>query len=244
MGTLKKIIIIFFSYTACKPIPVMIFGVLIARKSYSLQKYFCVLMIVIGVGVFIYKNDHESHAKDYLNWGNILIGISLLTDGIMGASEDLMRKNSKPSAINFMFYLNAWSSLFLSVMLLANNEGLEFIKFTIRHNEVLLYLGCVLVTGSFGQFFLSSTLTNFGALPLSIVTTLRKFFTILLSCFLYNNTLSLQQWIATGIIFGALTLDVILRGTKFLNPKELNLEKNVKSDDSKIKEVQVIKTIA
>lgn len=41
---------------SCKPIPVMILGVLIGRKSYPLTKYLFVLMIVIGVGIFMYKD--------------------------------------------------------------------------------------------------------------------------------------------------------------------------------------------
>lgn len=41
---------------SCKPIPVMILGVLIGRKSYALSKYLFVLMIVLGVGIFMYKD--------------------------------------------------------------------------------------------------------------------------------------------------------------------------------------------
>lgn len=47
---------------SCKPIPVMILGVLIGRKSYSLLKYLFVLMIVAGVGLFMYK-DNQSGGK-------------------------------------------------------------------------------------------------------------------------------------------------------------------------------------
>ena len=43
-----------------KPIPVMLVGVLLANKRYRVQKYFFVLMIVIGVIMFIYK---EGKAK-------------------------------------------------------------------------------------------------------------------------------------------------------------------------------------
>lgn len=39
-----------------KPIPVMILGVLFAHKRYPLAKYFCVLLITIGVAMFIYKD--------------------------------------------------------------------------------------------------------------------------------------------------------------------------------------------
>lgn len=41
---------------SCKPIPIMIFGVLFASKRYYWRKYLYVFMIVIGVVLFLYKD--------------------------------------------------------------------------------------------------------------------------------------------------------------------------------------------
>ena len=40
---------------SCKPIPVMILGVLVGRKSYPARKYLFILMIVAGVAMFMFK---------------------------------------------------------------------------------------------------------------------------------------------------------------------------------------------
>jgi len=42
---------------SCKPIPVMILGVLLGRKRYPLLKYLFILMIVAGVAMFMYKEN-------------------------------------------------------------------------------------------------------------------------------------------------------------------------------------------
>ena len=42
---------------SCKPIPVMVLGVVIGRKRYPLLKYLFVLTIVAGVALFMYKGD-------------------------------------------------------------------------------------------------------------------------------------------------------------------------------------------
>lgn len=202
----------------------MIFGVLIAKKSYSLKTYFCVLMIVLGVGMFMFKSDQADSTESFWNYGILFIGFSLLADGLHGASQDAMIKISKPSAFNYMLFVNMWSSLFLLVALVPNCEAIEFVNFIMRHYEVLLFMGVVVVTGSFGQYFLSSMVTNFGPLSVAIVTTLRKFFTVLLSCFIFSSELSIQQWIATLIIFGALTLDVILEVKEENNIKDNNVK--------------------
>lgn len=39
-----------------KPIPVMILGVLLGRKSYPWKKYFVVFLVVTGVALFLYKD--------------------------------------------------------------------------------------------------------------------------------------------------------------------------------------------
>lgn len=40
---------------SCKPVPIMVFGFLFAGKRYNWKKYVFVLMIVIGVMLFVYK---------------------------------------------------------------------------------------------------------------------------------------------------------------------------------------------
>ena len=42
---------------SAKPIPVLILGVIFARKRYPVGKFFYVLMIVIGVAMFLFKDD-------------------------------------------------------------------------------------------------------------------------------------------------------------------------------------------
>lgn len=80
-----------------KPIPVMLLGVLLAHKRYTIQKYFFVVMIVVGVIMFIYKDGKAKDGESNNHIGLILIGLSLLSDGVLGAIEDRMRAATKPS---------------------------------------------------------------------------------------------------------------------------------------------------
>ena len=73
---------------SCKPIPVMIFGVLVGRKSYPLLKYLFILMIVLGVAVFMYKDKVGAAAvsagEGILGVGELLLLLSLTCDGLTG----------------------------------------------------------------------------------------------------------------------------------------------------------------
>ena len=55
---------------SCKPIPVMVLGVLIGRKRYPLLKYLFILLIVAGVALFMYKDGGKSGKAE----GEPLIG--------------------------------------------------------------------------------------------------------------------------------------------------------------------------
>lgn len=77
---------------SCKPIPVMIIGVLYAKKRYPLLKYLFVFLIVLGVGTFMYNPSKSSSGSKgtttSLIWvGELLLMFSLVMDGFTGAIQ-------------------------------------------------------------------------------------------------------------------------------------------------------------
>ncbi|KAG5684403.1 hypothetical protein PVAND_013638 [Polypedilum vanderplanki] len=217
---------------SAKPIPVMLLGVLIGRKTYTVYKYIFVVIIVIGVALFSFKEKYDKKDGEDPILGIILFSVSLLMDGFLGAFEERMRSVSKPTPLNLMLFMNAWNTLYLTIFLLISNEGVEFFYFCQRNPIVIRDLSIVVVLGICGQFCITSMISNFGALPLSLVTTLRKFVTVLLSVIIFNNVLSIRQWIAATIIFTALFLDGYFskKGKKKDKQKE-----NVDVEEDKVK---------
>lgn len=192
-----------------KPIPVMLLGVLLAHKRYTVQKYFFVLMIVVGVIMFIYKDGKSKDGDSNNHIGLILIGISLLSDGVLGAIEDRMRAATKPSTFNFMFSINMYSAIFLVIGTIATGEIVHFYEFASKYPDVYLKIGAAALVGSMGQIFIFMMISEFGPLPCSIVTTTRKFFTVLISVIFMGNPLTTQQQIATAVVFAALFADAL-----------------------------------
>lgn len=74
---------------AAKPIPVMVLGVLIGRKVYPLRKYFFVLLIVLGVVLFMYKDQPKKATEEVMGFGigEVLLILSLVMDGLTGAVQ-------------------------------------------------------------------------------------------------------------------------------------------------------------
>ncbi|KAL7030456.1 hypothetical protein ACKWTF_006661 [Chironomus riparius] len=201
----------------------MILGVLIGRKSYRAQKYVSVIFIIFGVIMFSFKPNYQESESENLLYGNSFIGLSLVMDGLLGALQDRMRSISKPTTLNLMLFMNAWSSLYLVFPLIITNEGIDFIHFCLTHPKIIIDLSVIVTVGTIGQFFIAQMISNFGALPLSLVMTVRKFLTVFLSVIIFGNELSIIQWIATGVIFIALVGDSMFRG-KSSESNESSLE--------------------
>lgn len=187
----------------------MILGYLLGRKTYKPQKIVFVLVIVAGVILFVFKDKYDEKDGENPLLGNSLIAFSLLMDGFTGASEDRMRQASRPTALNLMHFVNLWSSGILIIGVIVFGEAPKFIEFVTKFPEILKYLGLAVLVGALGQIFINSMVANFGPLPLSITTTTRKFFSVFLSVILFNNSLTIRQWCAAGVIFGALFIDAV-----------------------------------
>ncbi|KAK6040829.1 UAA transporter family protein, partial [Cooperia oncophora] len=109
---------------SCKPIPVLIFGVLFAGKKYSWRKYVFIIMIVL---------------------------LSLTMDGTTTSIQDRINKSYKRSTLSMMFYMNFFSTIYLMIGLFVTGELYEFIGFVQRHPHVLYELCFVAASSCGGQ---------------------------------------------------------------------------------------------
>lgn len=191
-----------------KPIPVMLLGVLLGNKSYPARKYICVLLVVIGVALFMYKDGKQSSGGNSLmGFGEVLLLLSLIMDGLTGAIQERMRAEYKTKSLHMMSSMNKWSVIFLGITIIYTGELMEFIMFIDRHRGILWELVSFSLASAQGQMFIFLMIEHFGPLPCSIVTTTRKFFTVLFSIVFFGNSLLPRQWLATIIVFSGLFLD-------------------------------------
>ncbi|WAR06078.1 S35B1-like protein [Mya arenaria] len=175
-----------------KPIPVMILGILLAKKRYPAAKFLFILMICMGVALFMFKDKpavaDESHG---FGFGEVLLLVSLTLDGLV-----------------------------------VTGEGLAFLGFMERFPSILIKMVTFGIASAIGQVFIFITVTSFGPLPCSIITTTRKFFTILGSVIIFQNPINSRQWAGTVLVFMGLGLDSAYGKEK----KDIKNVKNVKNE--------------
>jgi len=216
---------------SCKPIPVMILGVLVGRKSYPLLKYLFILMIVVGVALFMYKDkggvSGSPIGEGTLGVGELLLVLSLTCDGLTGAVQERMKTEHKTKSGHMMMSMNKWSIMYLGIALAVTGEGIEFISFVKRHPSVIWQLGTFSGASALGQFFIFMCVAEFGPLPCSIITTTRKFFTVLASVIIFGNTLIGRQWCGTFLVFIGIFFDGMYGNIK--KQKTTSEIRNIKS---------------
>ena len=91
--------------------------------------------------------------------------------------------------------------------LVITGEGISAIGFVSRHPFIIPSLMLFGLVSATGQIFVFTTITRFGPLTCSIITTTRKFITILASVIIFGNSLLTRQWIGTVLVFVGLGLD-------------------------------------
>jgi len=194
---------------SCKPIPVMVLGVLVGRKRYPLLKYLFILMIVLGVALFMYKDgaSKASSGGGILGMGEILLLVSLTCDGLTGAVQERMKAEYSTKSGHMMKAMNLWSMAYLGLALIVTGEGWQFFSFVSRHPSVLWHMASFSVASALGQFFIFMCVSEFGPLPCSIITTTRKFFTVLASVIFFGNSLVNRQWLGAILVFAGIFLD-------------------------------------
>lgn len=82
-------------------------------------------------------------------------------------------------------------------------------EFASKHPELFIHLGMLVFCGCVGQFFIFLMVATFGPLACSVVTTTRKFFTVLCSVIFFGNVLHWRQWCGAIFVFTGLFADIL-----------------------------------
>ncbi|CAD7093216.1 unnamed protein product [Hermetia illucens] len=172
------------------------------------------------------KEDTTHTDADKVGLGELLLFLSLSMDGLTGAIQERMRSSSAPSGQQMMLAMNWWSTIMLGVAILLTGEGKLFIAFALKHSELLVHLSSLALAGALGQFFIFLMVSHFGPLACSVVTTTRKFFTVLCSVLFFGNVLVPRQWFGAVLVFAGLFADMMFGKKSSSSAKKLPSSKH------------------
>ncbi|KAG6396547.1 hypothetical protein SASPL_142698 [Salvia splendens] len=199
----------------------MLMGTLVYGIKYTIPEYICTLLVAGGVSTFALSKTSSkitsklAHPNAPIGYG--LCFLNLAFDGFTNATQDsITARYPKTSAWNIMLGMNLWGSIYNLVFMFGwpNAIGYDAIDFCRQHPEaawdILLYCLC----GAVGQNFIFLTISRFGSLTNTTITTTRKFVSIVVSSLLSGNPLSEKQWGSIAMVFSGLSYQIYLKWKK------------------------------
>jgi len=188
-----------------KMLPVMIWGMAISSKSYSMTDWLVAAGVTGGVTLFLLtgsiSSPNDSGSSVY---GLLLLVAFLACDGFTSTFQEKLFKEHTTSKNNQMLYVNLCSTLVSLTTLLSTGAMGTAIAFCGAHPELLMDATELSIAAVGGQWFIYSQVKEFGALIFAATMNLRQVVSILISYAEYGHPITLLQMASLSVVFGAL----------------------------------------
>lgn len=189
-----------------KMMPVMIWGMLIAGKSYGLQDWTVALVVTLGCTEFVMTGPSSSgHGTQNNNlYGFAFLFAFLALDGLTSTMQEKLFREHKVSKYNQMAYVNGFSAGVSLTSLACAGQLFPALAFGARHPSFWSDAGLLSGSAVASQFFIYSQIQEFGALVFAATMNVRQVLSILLSYMTYHHPITGLQIVGLFFVFGAL----------------------------------------
>lgn len=204
---------------SCKLIPTMMVGQFVDRRtSYGQTEWYAALLICSGIVLFHATKlaNGSSSSSSTSTRGSLLLLASLTMDGFLSSFQNRVKQCAHPPNAAFtMFSINFYALFLLYGMCHVSGQW-DSAMVILQRNEwtIVSSLGILNATVGLGQIFIFLTIDWFTPVTTTIITTSRKFLTIVISAILYSHGFTQIQWVAIVTVFTGLYMAILGTVTK------------------------------
>ena len=189
------------------------------RKYYATD-YLSAATVTLGCMLFVLTGDiHAPHQTatssisssvsvgamvSFTSLGLGLLAIFMIFDGLTCTSQDKLFSSYDMHSCNQLLFTAAWSAGLSAIFLAGSGQIWGAVSFVMRHPDSLWLMMLQSGVSTTVQLFIVFTIKQYGALNFALMMTLRQFLSIVLSCLVFQHTLSLSQWLGTLLVIGGL----------------------------------------
>ncbi|XP_041692859.1 UDP-xylose and UDP-N-acetylglucosamine transporter [Coregonus clupeaformis] len=200
----------------------MILGIIILKKRYSMSKYLSIAMVSLGIFICTImsarqvntgaEGSEEQDVYAFLHW---LLGIAMLTFALlmsarMGIFQETLYKQYGKHSKEALFYnhclplpgfLLLSSDIYKHCVLFSQSTPVEITVIGQAVPVMWLYLLINVITQYVcirGVFILT---TECASLTVTLVVTLRKFISLIISILYFKNPFTAWHWVGTAVVF-------------------------------------------
>ena len=191
-----------------KIIPVFLSEIAVGVNIPSMRR--CISVIITTVGMILFSSGKIFNGNDS-NKSIIGIGlliISLAIDGLMsGVHSSILKDNSsKNCSLSTMAFISKWQTVLSFIVMVMTSDSRRGVLFCIYNRKVLVLIVVSSLIESLGQVCIYSMIVNHGTFKTVLVTTIRKFVTILISIFVFGHHIDKIEWFSIIVVFLGLSI--------------------------------------
>ncbi len=189
-----------------KMIPVMILGTVMSGKRYRIAEYFVAVFVAMGCTIFLVSGKIAAKkASDSDSWVGLALMLGYLGfDGFTSTFQEKLFKGYSMTIYNQMLYVNMCSSIMATFFLASSGKMWESLAFLRDYPTFIPYMLGLSSSAVMGQFAITYTIKEFGALLYATIMTIRQFLSIFISNIVFLHGMNIMQWIGAATVFLAL----------------------------------------
>lgn len=192
-----------------KPVPVMVWGLLALRRTYTKADVGVAVAVVTGCYVFMADGVASMRASSSTSTttliGFVLLASYLAADGLTSTLQDRMFDKTAVSAANQVLYVSLFSSATSLAGLASGRGGIPAaVSFCKAHPEAMCWIAGLAAIATASSFAITTTIKRHGALVLSLAMTVRQLGSVFVSAATYGDQLTARQVAGAGLVFGSL----------------------------------------
>ena len=199
-----------------KMIPVMIWGTFMSGKKYGPVEYAVAVFVALGCTVFLVSgNITAKNSSDEDSYYGLLLMLGYLAfDGFTSTFQEKLFSGYQMTIYNQMMYVNMCSGMMSICFLFAAGKVMESIAFLVKYPSILVDMGVLSFSAVSGQFAITYTIKEFGALLYATIMTIRQFLSVFVSNLLFRHGMTGMQWLGAVTVFGALFYKTYAKANK------------------------------
>jgi len=194
-------------FKSSKVIPVMLLGLFILRRKYSLKKWITAGILVSGILAFALGDVRETPKFDMR--GVVLILVGVVADAITSNFEERQFfRSTSASHAEVMCFASLFGLGVSGVLLYSSGEMKEGLEHAAKHPEVFLYTSISALAGYWSVVFILLIIKHFDATIAEVVKSVRKVLSIIFSFMLYTKPLNSMHVLGGGLFLVSLMITI------------------------------------
>ncbi|KAM3870528.1 UDP-xylose and UDP-N-acetylglucosamine transporter [Diretmus argenteus] len=200
----------------------MILGIIILKKRYSASKYMSIVLVSIGIFICTIMSakqvnmetggSEEDGVYSFMRW---LLGIAMLTFALlmsarMGIFQETLYKQYGKHSTEALFYNHCLplpgfllfsSNIYNHSVSFSQSTPVEIPVIGVTVPVMWLYLLMNVITQYVCIRAVFILTTECASLTVTLVVTLRKFLSLIISILYFQNPFTVWHWVGTGVVF-------------------------------------------